>query len=580
MNREAIMPSGDAKRDFDVIILGSGIGGTLLGSILARHGVGVLILEKDSHPRFAIGESTVPETTFLFEVLSKRYDVPELGNLKNYHRVRRHVSSACGVKRNFSFAYHRRGERHRPLETTQFPTWGPPFGPDVHLFRQDIDAYLLAVAVRYGATVRQRACVTALDLGHDGVRVDVSSGDRFSGRYLVDASGHASPVARALSLRQTPCPMKTRSRTIFTHMIGVAAYDRCGPSAREHGMPSPLSHGTLHHLFDGGWLWIIPFDNHPTSTNPLCSVGLSFDMDRCARPDLPPAEELWSVVSRFPDVARQLASARAVRAWVGTDRLQYSSVRAAGDRFFLLPHSAGFADALFSGGLTLTVTTINALSHRLIDAAKDGDFRPERFASVEQRMQEGIAHNDRLVACGYTAMREFELWNAWHRVWMLGATYGATGHVAIVARYDIDHDRRHFDRFEEPPHRRAQSADIPEFAALFDAAAREVEAVREGTRTAAEATRAIYELLGASGLCPPHWKLTDPTRRCPTTFTLLPLARLAAWGFLEGPGSLRKNFDLRGRISPVLSAVSRDVGAELRRSAGLVTGLLKDAWMS
>ncbi|HZI04587.1 MAG TPA: NAD(P)-binding protein, partial [Archangium sp.] len=94
----------------DVAILGTGLGGTILGSILAKHGVKVLLLEQGVHPRFAIGESTIPETTFMFRLLAERYGVPEIGHLANFQRARWHVSLSCGIKRSFSFVYHREGE--------------------------------------------------------------------------------------------------------------------------------------------------------------------------------------------------------------------------------------------------------------------------------------------------------------------------------------------------------------------------------------------------------------------------------------------------------------------------------------
>ena len=47
------------------------------------------------------------------------------------------------------------GERHRPTECSQMPTLGPPLGPDMHLFRQDTDSYLLSVAAGAGGPCRQ-----------------------------------------------------------------------------------------------------------------------------------------------------------------------------------------------------------------------------------------------------------------------------------------------------------------------------------------------------------------------------------------------------------------------------------------
>ena len=66
------------KTNFDVIVLGSGLAGSVLASCLARNGAEVLILDTDTHPRFAIGESTIPYTSMMMRLVSERYDVPEI----------------------------------------------------------------------------------------------------------------------------------------------------------------------------------------------------------------------------------------------------------------------------------------------------------------------------------------------------------------------------------------------------------------------------------------------------------------------------------------------------------------------
>ena len=67
------LADGISSPAYDVAILGTGIGGSILGCILAKNGLRVVMLEQQEHPRFAIGESTVPETTLLFRVLAARY---------------------------------------------------------------------------------------------------------------------------------------------------------------------------------------------------------------------------------------------------------------------------------------------------------------------------------------------------------------------------------------------------------------------------------------------------------------------------------------------------------------------------
>src|ERR1700738_4116326 len=109
---------------YDVAILGSGIGGSMLACILARHGVRTLLLEGGTHPRFTIGaavlpEDRIPETGIRLRIIGEKYGVPEIGWLGSFHALRDKVSSNCGVKRSFSYLYHSAGEPHRVEQTNQ-----------------------------------------------------------------------------------------------------------------------------------------------------------------------------------------------------------------------------------------------------------------------------------------------------------------------------------------------------------------------------------------------------------------------------------------------------------------------------
>lgn len=564
------------QRQFDVAILGTGLGGTVVGAALARQGARVLLVESSAHPRFAIGESTIPETTIQFRILAERYGVPELANLSNFQSLRSRVSAACGVKRNFSFAYHRPGEAHRGAETTQFPTWAPPFGPDVHYYRQDVDAYMLTVAIRYGAVVRQQLRISQLDIDDRGVRLLSAEGEEFTARFVVDAGGVQAPVARRLGLRTEPCPLRTRSRTIYTHMTGVLPYDRCGPSQGEHRMPSPLSQGTLHHLFPGGWIWVIPFDNHPASTSRLCSVGLTLDLTDAPAALADPETEFRTRIATMPSVARQFADARAVRSWTGTGRLQYSSVRTAGARYALLPHAAAFVDPLFSSGLSVTMNLANVLIARILGALADDGFSDERFAYLDTWTRRCYDYYDRLVAGSYISFRSFELWNAWNRIWMLGSLYGIGGPFEVHSGYGRTGDPAFFDLLEHKPYRGVQGVDFDEFVALFEAVYARMEAVRDGLSAPGEAAGQIVALLARSGLCPTHWRLTDLGHRCPGTFTMLPIVQLMLWGRYRSPAAVRKHFFLAGRAGGLLQDAVRTNAAELWRLGRIAGGALRD----
>ena len=129
------------RTEFDVIVLGTGIAGTMMSAILARNGHSVLMIDSGVHPRFAIGESTIPQTSQLISMLAKDFKVPEFHHigLDSPDAIRLHVTRNCGIKRIFGFAYHRLGEEHQIVEAHQF---GNIWRDENHLFRQDIDAYL------------------------------------------------------------------------------------------------------------------------------------------------------------------------------------------------------------------------------------------------------------------------------------------------------------------------------------------------------------------------------------------------------------------------------------------------------
>src|SRR5205085_8368707 len=107
--------------NYDVVILGSGISGSTLAAITARHGVRTLMIDHGRHPRFTIGESMIPNTSHMLKIMAARYDVPELEYVSTFRSLRRHVTNSMGMKRNFSFVHHSRGNRLNPSHSTMLP---------------------------------------------------------------------------------------------------------------------------------------------------------------------------------------------------------------------------------------------------------------------------------------------------------------------------------------------------------------------------------------------------------------------------------------------------------------------------
>src|SRR4029078_391474 len=199
--------------------------GSVLSAILGRQGFRVLLLEKGTHPRFAVGEAMQPQSSMLLWILGERFDVPEIQNLSSTDRILAHVTTNCGVKKTFGFLYHEEGKRQDPAQAHLLIPPVTPLVSESHLFREDIDHYLCKAAIKYGADYRDRTDVVDFDINDDGVVLRTSTGEEFRARYLVDGTGHKSMVANKLGLRPEVPELRTQSRTIFTHMTGFRRYD-------------------------------------------------------------------------------------------------------------------------------------------------------------------------------------------------------------------------------------------------------------------------------------------------------------------------------------------------------------------
>ena len=402
-------------KKFDVAIIGSGIAGSTLAAILAKQGQRVLVFEANEHPRFSIGESMILETSEMMRAIAEFYQIPEIAYFSS-ENYRSKIGTSHGVKRHFGFWHHTEHEWHNPDATLQAVIPKEPHGHELHLYRQDSDYFMMMCAIKYGATVLQKTAVEDVDFTDEQVEITDKKGNRYHADFVVDAGGFRSILAQQLNLRTKN--HKTHSRGIFTHMINVAPAVEQGEN-----LPFPMHEGTMHHVFDGGWLWVIPFNNFRGATNPVTSVGLMLDPRKYPQNDLISAEEeFFQIVKRFPSVYTQLLSATSIRDWVRAPRIQYGSKQVVGDRWALLGHAAGFIDPLYSKGLYISMASVFVLAHQLIKAKDNAiSYNRSNFLPLEKLTQNFLKRNDRLVANSYRSWVNPKLWQCYSVVWLAGA---------------------------------------------------------------------------------------------------------------------------------------------------------------
>src|SRR3954469_12233919 len=85
----------------DVVIIGGGPAGSTAAALLAERGRDVVLLEKDAHPRFHIGEALLPLNTAILDRLRVRDQVAVMGVLKPGAEF---VSDTTGQSVHFAFA--------------------------------------------------------------------------------------------------------------------------------------------------------------------------------------------------------------------------------------------------------------------------------------------------------------------------------------------------------------------------------------------------------------------------------------------------------------------------------------------
>lgn len=367
---------------YDVIVVGGGPGGSTVAGLTAMDSHRVLLLDKDTFPRYQIGESLLPATIHgICALLGLREEIERAGFVR---------------KRGGTFKW---GTNPEPW-TFSFAASARMAGPTSYAFqveRTRFDTMLLDNARRLGADVRQghRVLGAVRDGDRDGDRGGRVTGVRYvddtgrervaTARFVVDASGHGSRLHHEVGGRREYSP----------HFRNVALF---GYFVDGHRMPAPDAGNILCVAFPDGWFWYIPL------SDTLTSVGAVVRQDAAARVQGDPEAAFTGLIRDCPLVAEFLAGA--TRA---TDP-PYDRLRVRRDYSYdrtvlwcpgmvLVGDAACFIDPVFSSGVHLA-TYSALLAARSINSTLAGLVPEDRcFAEFEARYRREFAlFRDFLVA--------------------------------------------------------------------------------------------------------------------------------------------------------------------------------------
>lgn len=410
----------------DVVVLGSGFGGSLTTLLLSRIGLRPVLIDRGRHPRFAIGESSTPVADLVLSDLAERYDLPRLRPLAKYGSWKRtYPELRCGIKRGFSYFRHQLGRKFRPeachSNELLVAASSDDEHSDTHWHRADVDAFFAAEVWRERLPFFEECNADVSVAPHGwhvrgqqhGTRVDVSA------KFIIDATGAGGVLQRLLGIADESHTLQTRSRAIFAHFEGVKPWRDVLPPGSERDYPFPCDQAALHQVIDEGWMWQLRFDSG------LVSAGFAIDEAASPLDDSLPIEAEWhALLRRYPSIAEQFTEAAIVAPAGGlrrTGRLQRLAARMVGDNWAMLPNTAGFIDPLHSSGIAQTLCGVERLTG-ILERHWQRPGLVDALAGYQSCLRSEFRLVDQIVAAGYASRNDFRLFAAVAMLYFAAAT--------------------------------------------------------------------------------------------------------------------------------------------------------------
>ncbi|MGB3968328.1 MAG: ATP-binding cassette domain-containing protein [Planctomycetota bacterium] len=345
------------RREAEVVIVGGGPAGAILGAYLARAGVRTTIVDKSVHPRRHVGESLICSTTRVFQ------EIGALAAIENGGFVRKHGAVWTRWPQRVS----------RALQFRPMPHLGIGIDYTWHVDRSRLDQLLLDHAATVGVSVRQGQRAARVEFnGEQATGVRLADDTLVPARIVVDASGRNTLLGSQLGIKHNDPQFDQ-----FTVHTWFEGFDR-GPAATAdhihvHVLPRARS-----------WLWQIPVGPG------LTSVGIVTRRADFAHADEPTDAWFSRQLADQPELAARIAKAKPVQPFVRESNYSYSLDRVAGDGWLAIGDAGCFIDPLFSSGVSVAAESARAAANAIGVALRSGDVSARAFAAWEQDVKEGV----------------------------------------------------------------------------------------------------------------------------------------------------------------------------------------------
>jgi flavin-dependent dehydrogenase len=356
--------------NFDTIVIGAGPAGSAASAILAERGLRVLVLEREKFPRYHIGESLLPFTSFPLKRLGLLEKMRQSAFVKKYSA--QFVSQSGKASQPFYFS-----TRYEP-DVAQ--TW--------QVLRSEFDQILMENSRSKGATVLEETTVQELiqeDGRTLGVKARTKSGEtlEFRAPMTLDCSGREAFV---------PTRLNWRVREPKLNKVAVWTYYR--GALRDPGIDAGAT--TIAYVPEKGWFWYIP------QHNDMVSVGVVAEGKYLSRDGVRDPKDIFNrEIEQNQWIKDHLACGTQVGAHFITSEYSFRSRYCASDGLLLAGDAFGFLDPVFSSGVMLALKSGVMAADAIYAAYEAQDFSAERFTEYGRVLREGLENMRKLVYAFY-----------------------------------------------------------------------------------------------------------------------------------------------------------------------------------
>jgi len=356
---------------YDCVVIGGGPAGTTTAALVAEQGFSTLLVERESIPRFHVGESLMPETYWTLR---------RLGVLDK-------VRSGRFVRKNGVQFVNHEGKESRPFFFTEADE--RECAETLHVQRGEFDQVMFENAREKGATCLDRTRVLEIDLQEQGehrvaIRDAQGNDHQVTAKIVVDASGQQAMIANRLNLRVVDPELKKTA---------IWGYYR---NARRNAPGEPEVTCVLHTRSKRCWFWYIPL------ADGTVSIGVVGDAEYLLKGRGTPEQTFREEQAECLGLQERMADAELVSGYHVAREFSYKTRQMAGQGWVLVGDAWGFIDPIYSSGVFLALKSGEMAADAIVDALRRNDLSAETLGAWRGPFEAGVVWIRKLVNAFYT----------------------------------------------------------------------------------------------------------------------------------------------------------------------------------